>query len=473
MKKYFAFFLLLSVTALVYGRPQKLVIKTDKESVELRYWPLDGKQLPFYSLYSPVIVTCRQMTEIELPCNETIYKISLGKGKTSLVYATAGAVDTVSLYRDSVYFSGHNQTYNLYLEEAEKADEYCRSYSYTRNHPLAKVQSLAIFKTIVADRKAKDEALLNKGIPVGRFMLQQQRFIDLRYKALFLKKAIALYASSDFSDDWMNEFKAMDFHFMDSISRQSGFFPKILEDYVFIKSFVLDGINPKTVDEESVNTFLFEKYCHLLSDKNLEYVVAYLLYNDIFQKRYSKDIPSLYDKYIALFPDNPYIKILLPEVAKISALYHQKPDNDKIQIVCYETEPEDFTDMMRPFAGKVVYIDIWATTCSPCIQSFSNVAAMKQHFPDSKDIVLLYPSIDRDERHEKWNRMINYYNLEGYHYRVNKHTSKIIYSAFKDSKGILTIPRYVIVDKNGKIAFMNAASPSNPIEVTKQLQTLL
>lgn len=112
MKKYFAFFLLLSVTALVYGRPQKLVIKTDKESVELRYWPLDGKQLPFYSLYSPVIVTCRQMTEIELPCNETIYKISLGKGKTSLVYATAGAVDTVSLYRDSVYFSGHNQTYN-------------------------------------------------------------------------------------------------------------------------------------------------------------------------------------------------------------------------------------------------------------------------------------------------------------------------------------------------------------------------
>lgn len=224
MKKYLAFFLLLSVTALVYGRPQKLVIKTDKESVELRYWPLDGKQLPFYSLYSPVIVTCRQMTEIELPCNETIYKISLGKGKTSLVYATAGAVDTVSLYRDSVYFSGHNQTYNLYLEEAEKADEYCRSYSYTRNHPLAKVQSLAIFKTIVADRKAKDEALLNKEIPVGRFMLQQQRFIDLRYKALFLKKAIALYASSDFSDDWMNEFKAMDFHFMDSISRQSGFF---------------------------------------------------------------------------------------------------------------------------------------------------------------------------------------------------------------------------------------------------------
>lgn len=111
---------MLSVTALVYGRPQKLVIKTDKESVELRYWPLDGKQLPFYSLYSPVIVTCRQMTEIELPCNETIYKISLGKGKTSLVYATAGAVDTVSLYRDSVYFSGHNQTYNLYLEEAEK-----------------------------------------------------------------------------------------------------------------------------------------------------------------------------------------------------------------------------------------------------------------------------------------------------------------------------------------------------------------
>lgn len=473
MKKYFAFFLLLSVTALVYGRSQKLVIKTDKESAELRYWPLDGKQLPFYSLYSSVTAVCGQMTEIELPCSDTIYKLSLGKGKTALVYATAGSVDTVFFYRDSICFSGHNQACNLYLKEAERADEYCRSYSYTRNYPLAKVQSLAMFKKNIADRKAKEEALLKKAIPAGRFMLQQQHFIDLRYKALFLKKAISLYASSSFSDDWMNEFKAMDFCFSDSISRQSGFFPKILKDYVFIKSFVLDGIDPKTVDEESVNTFLFENYCHLLSDKNLEYVAAHLLYDDIFQKRYSKDIPLLYDKYIALFPDNPYIEILLPGVTKISALYHQKTGNDKIQIVCYETEPEDFTDMMRPFAGKIVYIDIWATTCSPCIQSFSNVAAMKQHFPDSKDIVLLYLSIDRDERHEKWNRMINYYNLEGYHYRVNKNTSQIIYSAFKDSKGILTIPRYVIVDKNGKIAFMNAASPSNPIEVRKQLQTLL
>lgn len=54
MKKFFALFLGLSIAMLGYAQPQKLVVKTDTDTSEWRYWALDGKQLPFYSLVTPV-----------------------------------------------------------------------------------------------------------------------------------------------------------------------------------------------------------------------------------------------------------------------------------------------------------------------------------------------------------------------------------------------------------------------------------
>ena len=69
--------------------------------------------------------------------------------------------------------------------------------------------------------------------------------------------------------------------------------------------------------------------------------------------------------------------------------------------------------------------------------------------------------------------MSSYYKLHVYHYRVNEKTSGIIYSTFGDSNGMLEIPRYAIVDKNGKIAFPNAASPAEVEKVIEQLKTLL
>ena len=129
--------------------------------------------------------------------------------------------------------------------------------------------------------------------------------------------------------------------------------------------------------------------------------------------------------------------------------------------------------MITPFAGKVIYIDIWATTCAPCLQALAEADKAKQKISCSDDVIFLYLSVDRDRAHEKWEKIINHYNLEGYHYRVNEHTAQIIYTTFGDSRGVLSIPRYVIVDKNGKIAFTNAAPLADTPKVTEQLKTLL
>lgn len=472
MKKYLVLSFFLSVTTWSYSQSQRLIVKTDLDSAEFRYWASDGKQLSFYSLAPSLTVNREKAETISLPDQETVYKV-LAVGKKSFkVYTAANGVDTAYLQKDSVFFSGPNKQYNLYLMEAEKADEYCRNYYRTRSHPLSNVNTLAEFKTIVSARQEEDCKLLRDGAFASGFVEQQQLFADLRYKALFLKKLISLYKSPELTDEWKDEFRNMDLHLTNEAVRQSNWFCEIVKDYVCINSFVIEHTNPAEV-ADTFNTFLFDNYCCLLTGKNLEYVTASLLYNDIFQKEFSKDIPSLYERFLTLFPDSPYIKYLEPEIEKVATFYKEKQENGKIQIINYETEPECFADMMRPFLGKVVYLDIWATSCSSCIQAFSEVGKMKQHISDRDDIVFLYISVDRDSRHEKWEQMINYYNLEGCHYRGNERTSKIIYATFGNTEGVLTIPRYAIVDKNGKITFANAASPANPDELVEQLNTLL
>ena len=471
MKKYLTFSLLLSMTTLIYSQPQKLIVKADNGPTEFRYWASDGKQLPFYDLSPTITLNQGEVKTIHLPGDAILYKI-VSERKVLTIYATANCTDTVYLHRDSLFFGGDNKPYNLYLTEAEKADKYCRDYSRSRNHPLSKVNSLAEFKAMVSSRKAEEYNLLkNKAVATG-FIQQQSLFADLRYKALFLKKMISLYKSPDLTQEWIEEFKNTDFYFADETSRQSEWFREILEDYACAKSFIIEKRNPAEVGD-TINTFLFNNYCNILSDNNLEYATACLLYNDIFQKEYSKDTPALYSRFITLFPNSPYSEILAPEIEKIAALYNQNPENNKIHIINYDTEPESFADMIKPFAGKVIYIDIWATTCAPCLQALAEADKAKQKISCSDDVIFLYLSVDRDRAHEKWEKIINHYNLEGYHYRVNEHTAQIIYSTFGDSRGVLSIPRYVIVAKNGKIAFTNAAPLANTPKVTEQLKTFL
>lgn len=470
MKKHLILSLFLSSATLMYSQSQRLIIKTDSTK-SIRYWPLDGKQLPFYDLSNNATSKQENTISIHLESDKTIYNLLTDKKEIFQVYTSSNKTDTVTLCHDSLVFSGDNRQYNHYLKEINKADQYCRAFSTTRNHPLSKVNSLAAFKTFVSERKEEELHLLTDNAFTAEFIQQQNLLTDLRYKALFLKKIITLHNSPDLTEDWINEFKHTDFHFTEESARQSVWYHRMLKDYTCIKSFILEKNNPQEV-ANSINTFLFENYCNILTGKNLEYAIAYLLYDDIFQQEYSKDTPSLYQRFITLFPNSLYIDILSPGIKKTADFYNQQHTNTNIHILNYETDPQSFADLMQPFAGKVVYIDIWATTCSPCLKSFAEINKWKQQIAHSDEIVFCYISIDREQAHEKWMQAINYYKLEGYHYRVNERTAQIIYSTFGNSKGMLTIPHYAIVDKKGKITFMNAAPPADSQKVSEQLNSL-
>ena len=120
------------------------------------------------------------------------------------------------------------------------------------------------------------------------------------------------------------------------------------------------------------------------------------------------------------------------------------------------------------FRGKVLYMDVWATWCRPCIAEFPNKKKLQQHFAGNDNIAFVSVSIDNPRDLQKWRGFVAEHNLTGIQLHGNiEHPSNItrLY-------GIKGIPRYLLFDRQGYIVSKDAPSPSSS-ELVPLLNSLL
>ncbi|MBA4166515.1 MAG: TlpA family protein disulfide reductase [Chitinophagaceae bacterium] len=125
------------------------------------------------------------------------------------------------------------------------------------------------------------------------------------------------------------------------------------------------------------------------------------------------------------------------------------------------------TVSLSDFKGKVVYIDLWASWCAPCLKEMLYMEALKKKF-SIRPIEMIAISIDTDTG--KWLAKIVSMKLSGVQLIDSKgsENSKIA----KDYK-IHGVPHYVLIDKNGRIASAFAPRPSSEAEIEKEINQLL
>ncbi len=155
-------------------------------------------------------------------------------------------------------------------------------------------------------------------------------------------------------------------------------------------------------------------------------------------KEFAKDYPQIIEKYekqvtskifITKGADVPYSPVLT------------RPDGTKINL--------------SELKGKFTYIDIWATWCGPCVKEIPHLEKVAEHFKNNDKVQIISISTDSDK--DAWLKKIEndkpiwpQYILDG-----------LESSQFMQAWGISGIPRFIMLDKEGKVFEADAIRPSD------------
>jgi len=131
-----------------------------------------------------------------------------------------------------------------------------------------------------------------------------------------------------------------------------------------------------------------------------------------------------------------------------------------------EGRAKSFDELISEFKGKVIYVDFWASWCGPCRQQFPYSKELHQQL-NGKDVVFLYISFDDSEN--AWRKAVEKFAMPGYHILPTDEQKQAFYNRFQ----ISGIPRYMLIDKTGKVADDNAKRPSSKEGLLKDIEKLL
>jgi len=178
-------------------------------------------------------------------------------------------------------------------------------------------------------------------------------------------------------------------------------------------------------------------------------ILSGMAYNVSFS---NTDVEPLYNAIIKNSTDEDFKKDLTEKYSLIKKLVQGK---DSPIFENFENFAGG-TSSLKDFAGKYVYIDVWATWCGPCKREIPSLKEVEKKYHD-KNIEFVSISIDVKKDHTAWQKMIKEKELSGVQlFADNDWNSKFI-----KGYGINSIPRFILINPEGKIVNASAPRPSN------------
>jgi len=170
-----------------------------------------------------------------------------------------------------------------------------------------------------------------------------------------------------------------------------------------------------------------------------------------------------------------FIIVILLIVAAIF-LYPLRYKGDDGIIIINNKDYSSLKDILELdyFKNKVVLVDMWGTTCKPCIMEFEHAKDLKKRF-NNKPVEFLYLcNVDMIIQETQWKKIIKSKNLKGYHIPIDTDLYMSIWNndLGENVKNKYWIPHYFIV-KDEKIIVYKAAHPSSKEKLYNQIDSVL
>lgn len=211
-----------------------------------------------------------------------------------------------------------------------------------------------------------------------------------------------------------------------------------------IKNGYKNMINSKVVFDSIKNSSIF-------SIKNKNYLLYHYLKDiannfsiddfNVYNNKFNKQVK---DSVLKKQLNRKYMVDLLPLKNEAKKVYTINPKKEK----------QTLDSIIKKNKGKVIYIDFWASWCTPCRDAIKPSFELQKHYKN-KDFIYIYLSIDKNysewENASKQEKLtFNNYNLLTINYPKAK---------FYKDLDLKTIPRYILYDKEGNLVHINAPGP--------------
>ncbi len=120
---------------------------------------------------------------------------------------------------------------------------------------------------------------------------------------------------------------------------------------------------------------------------------------------------------------------------------------------------------LADYRGKYVYIDVWATWCGPCKKEIPHLEQLQEDYHQDARIAFISVSVDKNE--DAWRKMVTDQNMQGIQLHAPNSGRELL-----QNYNISGIPRFLLIDPEGKIISAHAPRPSSP-NLKTQIEELL
>lgn len=461
-----------SILLLLFGCISKK--SNDFATVKAPFNPEGNKKIEIYLNNEPPIGQSKYTCHLN---EDSVFliEIPISSIKTGIIYVgnyhydfclqPNDEIEIIKPKGDTIFYNGHGAGKNNFLYHAERKGLSERSFHSDFNKRKV---SPADFLKRLSILKEKRYELLNKN--QNKYNLSNE-FIDFYSKQTQLTFENLIIKYPGYLKN--KAYKIPD------VIRKLSVFSNIINDSNLFSSTYLNTIDylvyKKSLSLAKSNSLsIADARQIILLDSLFGQTQVYVLLNDISSSfTYGANYDTiLITKFNSLDCDqvakNEFNRLLAKHLEK-EKLIGQKLHSAFASSILLDTANKEITfgEMMANLKGNVVYLDIWATTCSPCRYEMQFSKKLKEKFKDDQ-IEFVYISTELSDT-LKWNSIYKITGTRDNHFIYKKEfQSKML--EFMEINGI---PNYMLFDKEGKLVNYQAIRPSETSEIDEILNALI
>ena len=178
----------------------------------------------------------------------------------------------------------------------------------------------------------------------------------------------------------------------------------------------------------------------------------FLLLNSVLQIAKGNDADK--KKYIALFNEDCRNAAYKNYVEQNYTPVLSNQDSKKDRIINVNKGIFSLDSLLSTFKGSLVYIDVWASWCAPCRAEMPHSRTLRQQFA-GKNIKFVF--ISTDDNYNNWIKANTDEKLDADSYLLNNISESQLVNKYK----IHSIPRYLLIGKDGKVIDSDAPRPAD------------